>query len=75
MLPKFDFLFLEQISFGAELFKQVMYGPVLVTIGILGMFGNVISIIVFTRSSMKKSAINVILIGNLNESDCFDKKE
>ena len=53
----------EEISYGAELFKLVMYGPILVTIGILGMFGNVLSIIVFTRSSMKKSAINAILIG------------
>ena len=58
----FDII-LDEISHGAELFKLVMYGPILVTIGILGMFGNVLSIIVFTRSSMKKSAINAILIG------------
>ena len=60
----FDII-LDEISHGVELFKLVMYGPILVTIGILGMFGNVLSIIVFTRSSMKKSAINAILIGKV----------
>ena len=45
------------------MYKFVMYGPVLVTIGVLGMLGNILSIVVFTRSSMKKSAIHVILIG------------
>ena len=46
-----------------EIFKYVMNGPVLVTIGTLGMIGNILSIIIFTRSSMKTSAINTILIG------------
>ena len=47
----------------AEMYKFLMYGPVLVTISIAGMIGNTLSIIVFTRSSMKKTAINAILIG------------
>ena len=40
-----------------------MYGPVLTTIGVLGVIGNIISLVVFTRPTMKKSAINTILIG------------
>ena len=45
------------------MYKFVMYGPVLVTIGVIGMLGNILSIVVFTSSSMRKSAINLILIG------------
>ena len=60
---QFDCPFSEQISFEAELFKLVAYGPILVVIAILGIFGNILSIIIFTRSSMKKSAINFIFIG------------
>ena len=47
----------------AEYYKWVMYGPVLVPIGTLGIIGNILSIIVFTRPSMKNSALNCILIG------------
>ena len=50
-------------SEAGEHFGYVMYGPVLVTIGVLGVIGNIISLIVFTRPTMKKSAINTILIG------------
>ena len=46
-----------------DMYKFVMYGPVLVTIGVIGMLGNILSIVVFTSSSMRKSAINLILIG------------
>ena len=37
------------------MYKFVMYGPVLVTIGVIGMLGNILSIVIFTRSSMKTS--------------------
>ena len=47
----------------AEYYKWFMYGPVLVPIGTLGIIGNILSIIVFTRPSMKNSALNCILIG------------
>ena len=53
----------EKCNQRCKLFKFVMYGPVLVTIGALGIIGNILSIIVFSRASMDKSAINVILIG------------
>jgi len=46
----------------AEYYKWFMYGPVLVPIGTLGIIGNILSIIVFTRPSMKNSALNCILI-------------
>ena len=45
------------------LFEYVMYGPVLVPIAALGIIGNILSIIVYTRPSMRKSAINILLIG------------
>ena len=48
---------------GETLFEYVMYGPVLVPIAALGIIGNILSIIVYTRPSMRKSAINIILIG------------
>ena len=47
----------------AENYKWFMYGPVLVSIGTVGIIGNILSIIVFTRPSMKSSALNCILIG------------
>ena len=50
-------------SEAGEFFEYVMYGPVLVTIGVLGVIGNILSLVVFTRPTMNKSAINTILIG------------
>ena len=47
----------------AEYYKWFMYGPVLVPMGTLGIIGNILSIVVFTRPSMKNSALNCILIG------------
>ena len=40
----------------------VVYGILLVGVGILGLLGNVISIVVLTRPQMK-SSINIILVG------------
>ena len=48
---------------GENEFEYFMYGPVLVPIAALGIIGNILSIIVYSRSSMRKSAINIILIG------------
>ena len=52
----------------ADLFKYVMYGRVLTTVGCLGLIGNFLSIIVFTRASMKSAAINFLLIGEQNSN-------
>ena len=48
---------------GEDEFEDFMYGPVLVPIAALGIIGNILSVIVYSRPSMKKSAINIILIG------------
>ena len=48
---------------GENEFEYFMYGPVLVPIAALGIIGNFLSIIVYSRPSMRKSAINIILIG------------
>ena len=48
---------------GEDEFENIMYGPVLVPIAALGIIGNILSVIVYSRPSMKKSAINIILIG------------
>ena len=55
----------------AEYYKWFMYGPVLVPIGTLGIIGNILSIIVFTRPSMKNSALNCILIGKHTSKDVY----
>ena len=48
---------------GENEFEHLMYGPVLVPIAALGIIGNILSVIVYSRPSMRKSAINIILIG------------
>ena len=48
---------------GEDEFEDFMYGPVLVPIAAMGIIGNILSVIVYSRPSMKKSAINIILIG------------
>ena len=48
---------------GENEFEYFMYGPVLVPIAALGIIGNILSIIVYSRPSMRKFAINIILIG------------
>ena len=48
---------------GGNEFEYLMYGPVLVPIAALGLIGNIFSVIVYSRPSMRKSAINIILIG------------
>ena len=48
---------------GEDKFEDFMYGPVLVPIAALGIIGNILSVIVYSRPSMKKSAISIILIG------------
>ena len=58
-------IFSAKMENGQKVFEYVMEGPVLVPIAALGIIGNMISIIVYTRPSMRKSAINNILIGML----------
>ena len=48
---------------GEDEFEDFMYGPVLVPIAALGIIGNILSVIVYSRPSMKKSAINIKIIG------------
>ena len=44
-------------------FEDFIYGPVLVPIATFGIIGNILTVIVYSRPLMKKSAINIILIG------------
>ena len=48
---------------GENEFEDFMYGPVLVPIAAFGIIGNILTVIVYSRPLMKKSAINIILIG------------
>ena len=56
---KYVFFFSEPKESAVEF---VIYGILLVGVGILGLLGNVISIVVLTRPQMK-SSINIILVG------------
>ena len=48
--------------------EKVICGVLLSTFGILGIVGNILSIIVFTRPSMKKSGNSIIFCGTF---DCM----
>ena len=74
-----EFNYIVQININMVLFVGsalhygwVVSGPIQITLSILGVIGNVLSIIVFTRPTMK-SDINFILIGKYTKFSYSEK--